>query len=298
MEQLYEQFDRNLYRSNSILLNGEGIDISRYVDGYYSVGSNGSSNSQMSSGIYSGDLSIIGTLSAYNIHTTGSLLTVYSDGTTITVKWSNSNLHSFILGGNRTIAWLNNIVDGQEILVEISQDGTGSRTVTWPSTVKWPSGVAPTLSTGANKTDIFAFIRNNGTNVEFGRTVGLNYGAVPACFLAGTMVSTPGGRVPIETIKIGDYILSLDGRKVKVLNITRQQTESYYRLKTSLGETNVTGEHPYMMADGTFKEVKNLKEGDILKTPEGTATVYNLTVQTPNVFVANGINVHNKSSPQ
>jgi hypothetical protein len=28
----------------------------------------------------------------------------------------------------------------------IKQDATGGRTITWPSSVKWPSGVAPELS--------------------------------------------------------------------------------------------------------------------------------------------------------
>ena len=35
------------------------------------------------------------------------------------------------------------------IILILVQDGTGSRTATWPATVKWPSGTAPTLSTGS-----------------------------------------------------------------------------------------------------------------------------------------------------
>lgn len=36
----------------------------------------------------------------------------------------------------------------------IKQDTNGSRLVTWPGTFLWPSGVIPTLSTGANKRDV------------------------------------------------------------------------------------------------------------------------------------------------
>ena len=42
------------------------------------------------------------------------------------------------------------------LLLVLVQDGTGSRTATWPGTVKWPSGVAPTLSTGAADIDIIS----------------------------------------------------------------------------------------------------------------------------------------------
>lgn len=232
------------------------------------------------------------------------------DAATIIVDWNYSLVQNVILGGNRTIQWFRP-ADRQILTFGISQDGTGTRTVTWPATVKWPGGVTPTLTTTANRTDFFSLIRNATTDVEFGYTAGLNYAAVPGCFLAGTSISVPGGCVPIETIKVGDYVLSLDGKKVKVLNITKQQTESYYRLKTNMGETKVTGEHPYMMADGTFKPVKDLKKGDILKTPEGRTifmsitkgmqhhkkTIFNLTVEEPNIFIANNIYVHNKSSP-
>lgn len=45
----------------------------------------------------------------------------------------------------------------------IAQDSTGSRTVTFPATCKFPSGLAPTLSTAGNAVDIFS-IFYDGTN--------------------------------------------------------------------------------------------------------------------------------------
>lgn len=60
----------------------------------------------------------------------------------------------------------------------IKQDGTGSRTVTnWKtfdqasfneSTVKWPGGSAPTLSTGANAVDIISFYWDNDNHTAYG----------------------------------------------------------------------------------------------------------------------------------
>ena len=42
----------------------------------------------------------------------------------------------------------------------ITQDATGSRTITWPSGTKWAGGTAPTLSTAANAVDIVTLVVN------------------------------------------------------------------------------------------------------------------------------------------
>jgi hypothetical protein len=41
--------------------------------------------------------------------------------------------------------------------VYLKQDATGSRTATWPGTVKWAGGTPPTLSTAASALDIVVF---------------------------------------------------------------------------------------------------------------------------------------------
>lgn len=82
-----------------------------------------------------------------------------TDQATITLDWSDDTKGVFrkiTLGGNRTIAFSNVALD-QSIVVRLKQDGTGSRTVTWPGNITWPGGTAPTLSSGANKVDIFLF---------------------------------------------------------------------------------------------------------------------------------------------
>jgi len=48
--------------------------------------------------------------------------------------------------------------------MSLKQDSVGSRTATWPATVKWPAGTAPTLTTTATTGyDVVAF-RFDGTN--------------------------------------------------------------------------------------------------------------------------------------
>lgn len=56
----------------------------------------------------------------------------------------------------------NEILD-QNLEIQLIQDGTGSRTMIWPSNFKFAGGTAPTLSTTASTRDIFTF-RYNGTN--------------------------------------------------------------------------------------------------------------------------------------
>ena len=53
---------------------------------------------------------------------------------------------------------------GKSFMLGLLQDATGSRTVTWPGTVKWSGGTAPTLTTAAAKLDLFSFACLDGTN--------------------------------------------------------------------------------------------------------------------------------------
>ena len=49
------------------------------------------------------------------------------------------------------------------VILKVVQDGTGSRLVTWPASVKWPAGTAPTLTTTPAGIDIISFYYD-GTN--------------------------------------------------------------------------------------------------------------------------------------
>jgi len=59
-------------------------------------------------------------------------ITTGTDGATVTFDCSVTNRHEVILGGNRILA-LSNTSTGQLIILDLIQDATGSRTVTWPS---------------------------------------------------------------------------------------------------------------------------------------------------------------------
>ena len=53
----------------------------------------------------------------------------------------------------------------------ITQDAT-ARTITWPASVKWQGGGAPTISTGAGEIDIFVFSTFDGGTNWFGFVAG------------------------------------------------------------------------------------------------------------------------------
>lgn len=100
-------------------------------------------------------------------HTSGMYQTLQSDtdGATVTFDMSVSNLHTVTLGGNRTLA-VSNVAAGQCFVLRLVQDGTGTRTVTWFTTLKWAGGTAPTLTTTINKTDVFGFICTSAGNYD------------------------------------------------------------------------------------------------------------------------------------
>lgn len=91
--------------------------------------------------------------------------------TAITVSLANGTVQQLTLTGSATIT-MPTAVAGKSFIIMLKQDGTGSRTVTW-STVSWPGGTAPTITSTASKQDIYSFF-SDGTN-WYGVTVGQNY---------------------------------------------------------------------------------------------------------------------------
>lgn len=120
------------------------------------------------------DLKLAGKGTGLVHHTTGIYgdITTDTDGSTVTFNLATSNIHTVTLGGNRTLALSNGAV-GQTFLIRLVQDGTGSRTVTWFTTIKWAGGSAPTLTTTAGKADVLGFTITSAGNYD-GFVVGAN----------------------------------------------------------------------------------------------------------------------------
>lgn len=85
-------------------------------------------------------------------------------GATINWDWSLGRIGFVTIAGaaNAIAAPLNLVTD--TCILEIIQDVTGSRTVSWNAIYVFPEGVVPTLSTVAGRRDIFTGFYN-GTNI-------------------------------------------------------------------------------------------------------------------------------------
>ena len=96
-----------------------------------------------------------------------------TDGATINWDASTQDVCKVTLGGNRTLAAPTNNTTGQFISILVIQDGTGSRTLTWNAVFEFAEDTAPTLTTTANKGDVFVFRYNGSKWLEVGRNQAL-----------------------------------------------------------------------------------------------------------------------------
>ena len=86
------------------------------------------------------------------------------------INLNNGSIYTMTLTGGLTVNSMANAVAGQSGLLIITQDGTGSRTITTGSNVKWAGGLS-TLSTGFGSVDIINFMFD-GTTYYFSLTKG------------------------------------------------------------------------------------------------------------------------------
>jgi hypothetical protein len=105
-------------------------------------------------------LDVVGTVSTAKANVLNQTLT---DGATINWNTALGQIATVTLAGNRTMAAPTNLKVGTYIL-NVIQDGTGSRTITWNSVFKWTAATAPPLTTAANSRDVFSFF-SDGTNL-------------------------------------------------------------------------------------------------------------------------------------
>mgnify|MGYP001234167142 FL=1 len=163
-------------------LSGSGVVI---PDGGLTLGSTAVSSTAAE--LNYNDISTLGTSAASKTITadangltkiTGAVLNVedtLTDASTITWDVIASPVAKVTLGANRTLAAPSGSTPaaGQFIALTVIQDGTGSRTLTWNATYEFTEDTAPTLTTTANKGDLFIFKYNGSKWLEVGRNLNL-----------------------------------------------------------------------------------------------------------------------------
>jgi len=115
------------------------------------------------------------TFTAASTFSAGATLTedTLTDQATVTWDASTSPVAKVTLGANRTLASASSGGTGQFISLLVIQDGTGSRTLTWNAAYEFKDDTAPTLTTTADKGDLFVFRYNGSKWLEVGRNQAL-----------------------------------------------------------------------------------------------------------------------------
>ena len=100
-----------------------------------------------------------------------------TSGSTDTIDLEDGNVHNVTLTANCTFTFSNPPASGTSgsFTLFLNQDGTGSRTATWPGSVKWAGGTAPTLTTTASRTDILVFTTIDGGMKWYGAVSGQDF---------------------------------------------------------------------------------------------------------------------------
>ena len=117
---------------------------------------------------------VTGEFIADSYNETYAAVTSSSNATTVNCEAGNAFSHT--LTENTTFTFSNPPASGTaySFSIEIIQDASASGfTVTWPASVDWPSGTAPTLTATASAKDVFVFTTRDGGTNWYGFTAGL-----------------------------------------------------------------------------------------------------------------------------
>lgn len=120
-----------------------------------------------------GDVNLTEELKAKSYNETYAAVTSTSNATTVNCE--NGNAFSHTLTENTTFTFSSPPASGTafSFSLEIIQDASASGyTVTWPTSVDWPSATAPTLTATASAKDVFVFYTRDGGTNWYGFTAG------------------------------------------------------------------------------------------------------------------------------
>jgi hypothetical protein len=148
------------------------------------------SGTTLASNVVTSSLTSVGTLTSATVSGATALqgttaLTQYtelrvnvSSALTTTIDCNTGNNFVVSMGTDITSLLFTNVPASTRVYsltLFIVQDATGSRIISWPAAVKWSGGIAPTLTTGATKTDIMMLTTYDGGSTWLGFVGGLNY---------------------------------------------------------------------------------------------------------------------------
>ena len=82
----------------------------------------------------------------------------------LTLDWLSTDMRSVTLTANVTFAF-SNVQVGRVLVLEVKQDATGGKSITWPSSVEWAGGTAVGPSSGGSDVDVYTLLALSKTRV-------------------------------------------------------------------------------------------------------------------------------------
>lgn len=170
---------------DGLLVNGTGVSVSGHSHGNItSSGTIGSTSGLAVVTTSNGTITTSSNLSfdtnslSINSRYTEKVVPVSIVSSGITLNLSSGNLFTTSLTSNITGVTISNPPSSSNTSIGFSwiltADGTG-RTITWPSSVKWPGGSGPTLTATSGKIDVLSFLSTNNGTSYLGFIGGQNY---------------------------------------------------------------------------------------------------------------------------
>ncbi len=155
------------------------------------------------------------------------------------------------------------------VLTGVVQGGISA--ATYAATEKIAYGRDPSLK------DVIEVGVTSGVMAGGMQYVGQELGFVQ-CFIAGTLVSTKAGLVPIEEIQPGDLVWASDPETgetalKEVVQLFRNETEEWIHVTVDDEEITCTPNHPFYSPVKGWTSACDLRAGDILVTVNGEYVV-------------------------
>ncbi|SNS68649.1 Hint domain-containing protein [Antarctobacter heliothermus] len=209
---------------------------------------------------------------------------------------------STVYYGSSDFVQLYNPTSGEFIRLQVNNDF---------STPVTPSGGAAAVQVGTTESAVHdPFASTSAQRSPDGDETWVEGAPTPSatnCFAAGTLIATDTGEVPVESLHIGDEVLTADGRRVPVKWLARQSLpRQVMRLASHLvriragalgdglpySDLTVTADHG-MILDGHVINASALVNGSTIdwvpmrELPD-TFTVYHVETEHHDVILANG----------
>ena len=90
--------------------------------------------------------------------------TITNSGASYSWNLNTNQVARLTLNGNKTLDNPTNQNAGAVYILIVTQSASGSNTLAFGTSYKFPGGIVPTISTTANKVDVLTFV-SDGTNM-------------------------------------------------------------------------------------------------------------------------------------